>query len=223
MGLRAGMERIPPIQMDRHHQFRWFGVEQARGAQQIQQQIAAMNVIRGIPPQQLAGYTVNLVPIITQLVENTFGPRLAPLVFVSPEAQMPVPVEQENMLMAEGFEAPVHPQDDDQQHIQAHMGLLRALQAGQGSSGSPKKIQSHIFKHVQAAQAKQQAMMQQQMQAQQGQQGIPGGAIGGAPQSGVAGTPRIGAQPGQPRMQGPPGQIPQDQMQDPRVFPRRAG
>jgi hypothetical protein len=219
MGLRAGMERIPPIQMDRHHQFRWFGVEQARGAQQIQQQIAAMNVIRGIPPQQLAGYTVNLVPIITQLVENTFGPRLAPLVFVSPEAQMPVPVEQENMLMAEGFEVPTHSQDDDQQHIQAHMGLLRALQAGQGGTGSPKKIQSHIFKHVQQAQAKQQA----QMQAQQGQQGIPGGAIGGQQQPGVAGTPRIGAQPGQPRMQGPPGMIAQDQMQDPRVMPRRAG
>jgi hypothetical protein len=72
---------------------------------------------------------------------------------------------------------------------------------------------------VQAAQAKQQA----QMQAQQGQQGVPGGAIGGQQQPGVAGTPRIGAQPGQPRMQGPPGMIAQDQMQDPRVMPRRAG
>ena len=33
--------------------------EQARAAQQIQQQIAGMNVIRGIPPQQLNGYKVN--------------------------------------------------------------------------------------------------------------------------------------------------------------------
>ena len=30
--------------------------------------------------EQLNGYKVNLVPIVTQLVENTFGPRLAPLV-----------------------------------------------------------------------------------------------------------------------------------------------
>src|SRR6516165_1948708 len=44
MGLRAGMERIPPVQMDRRYQFRWFGVEAARSAQQVQQGIAAMNV-----------------------------------------------------------------------------------------------------------------------------------------------------------------------------------
>jgi hypothetical protein len=223
MGLRAGMERIPPVQMDRRYQFRWFGVEQARSAQQIQQQIAAMNVIRGIPPQQLAGYTVNLVPIITQLVENTFGPRLSPLVFVSPEASMPVPVEQENMLLSNGFEVPTHPQDDDQQHIQAHARLMQMMQQSEGG-GSVKKVQNHIFKHMQQAQAKQQAAMQQRMQAQQGQQGVPGGAIGGQQQPGVAGSPRIGAQPGQPRPgQGPPGQIPQDQLQDPRVFPRRVG
>ena len=220
MGLRAGMEHIPPVQMDRRYQFRWFGVEQARSAQQIQQQIAAMNVVRGIPPQQLNGYSINLVPVITQLMENTFGPRLSPLVFVSPEAQLPVPVEQENMLMAEGFEVPVHPQDDDQQHIQAHMQLLRSMQMGEGPKNT-KKIQTHIMRHVQQAQQKQQAAMQVQQQA--GQPGIPGGAIGGQQQPGVAGTPRIGAQPGLPRPQGPPGQIPQDQLQDPRVFPRRVG
>ena len=224
MGLRAGMEQIPPVQMDRRYQFRWFGVEQARSAQQVQQQIAAMNVIRGIPPQQLNGYQINFVPIITQLVENTFGPRLSPLVFVSPEAQLPVPVEQENMLLAEGFEVPIHPQDDDMQHLQAHMQLLKMMQMGEGPKNT-KKIQTHIFKHVQQGQQKQQAAMQQQMQGQQqpGQPGVPGGAIGGQAQPGVAGTPRIGAQPGQPRSQGPPGMIPQDQMRDPRVFPRRVG
>ena len=224
MGLRAGMEQIPPVQMDRRYQFRWFGVEQARSAQQVQQQIAAMNVIRGIPPQQLNGYQINLVPIITQLMENTFGPRLSPLVFVSPEAQLPVPVDQENMLLSEGFEVPVHPQDDDMQHVQSHMQLLKAMQMGEGTKNT-KKIQTHIFKHMQQAQQKQAAAMQQQLQAQQqaGQPGVPGGAIGGQGQPGVAGTPRIGAQPGQPRSQGPPGMIPQDQLRDPSVFPRRVG
>ena len=222
MGLRAGMEQIPPVQMDRRYQFRWFGVEQARSAQQVQQQIAAMNVIRGIPPQQLNGYQINLVPIITQLMENTFGPRLSPLVFVSPEAQLPVPVEQENMLLSEGFEVPVHPQDDDMQHVQSHMQLLKAMQMGEGAKNT-KKIQTHIFKHMQQAQQKQAAAMQAQQGAQPGQPGVPGGAIGGSAQPGVAGTPRIGAQPGQPRSQGPPGMIPQDQMRDPSVFPRRVG
>jgi hypothetical protein len=220
MGLRAGMEKIPPIQMDRHYQFRWFGVEQARSAQQIQQQIAGMNVMRGIPPQQLNGYQFNLVPVITQLVENTFGPRLAPLIFIKPEDQMPVPVEQENMLLAQGFEVPTHQQDDDQQHLQAHMQLLQQIQTT-GEGKNAKKIQAHVWKHVQQAQAKQQAAMQAQAQAraqQMGQPGVPGGAG-----PGVAGTPRMGAQPGAPRSQGPPGMIHADQMRDPRMMPRKVG
>src|SRR6516225_811609 len=222
MGLRASMETIPPVQMDRRYQFRWFGVEAARSAQQIQQGIAAMNVIRGIPPQQLAGYQVNLGQISTQLVENTFGPRLAPLVFVGPEQQLPVPVDQENALLAEGFEVPTHPMDDDQQHIRGHGQLLMQLQAQEGGvGGAVKKIQTHIWKHMQQMQAKQQAQMQAMQQ--QGMPGVPGGQMGGQQQPGVAGTPRIGAQPGTPRPQGPPGMIAPDQLRDPSMMPRRVG
>jgi hypothetical protein len=220
LGLRAEMEKIAPVQMDRRYQFRWFGVEQARNAQQIQQQIAGMNVIRGIPPQQLNGYQINLVPIVTQLIENTFGPRLAPLIFVPPEMQLPVPVETENTLLADGFEVPTHQMDDDQQHIQAHMQLLQQLQMS-GMGKSNKKIQTHIMRHVQQAQAKQMAALQAQMGG--GMPGVPGGAIGGQPRPGVAGTPRIGAQPAVPRGgQNPPGAIHQDQLSDPRVMPRAA-
>lgn len=220
MGLRANMEKVPPVQFDRRYEFRWFGVEAARNAQQIQQQIAMTNVLRGIPPQQYEGYKLNLVPLITQLVENTFGPRLAPLIFQNQVDQMPVPIEQENMLLTEGFEVPVHPMDDDQAHIQAHMQLLKQMEM-QGGGKNQKKIQTHIFNHMQQAQRKQQA----QMQPPGGMPGVPGGMPGQPPPQGpgVAGTPRIGAQPGQPRMQGPPGQINQDQMQDPSVMPRKVG
>jgi len=213
MGLRAQMEHIPPVQMDKRYQFRWFGVEQARSAQQIQQQIAGMNVIRGIPPQQLDGHEINLVPIITQLVENTFGPRLAPLIFRKPEDQLPVPARQENMLLAEGFEVPTHKMDDDQQHMADHMQALQAMQQS-GEGKNAKKFQAHIWRHMQQAQQKQMAMQQ----SQQGAPGVPGGAG-----PGVAGTPRAGAQTGVPRTQGPPGMIPQDQMRDPRVMPRKVG
>jgi hypothetical protein len=213
MGLRAGMEEIPPVQMEHRYVFRWFGVEQARSAQQIQQQIAGMNVIRGIPPQQLNGYQVNLVPIITQLVENTFGPRLAPLIFVSPEQQLPVPADQENAMLGEGYEVPVHKMDDDKQHIQAHQQALQMMQM-QGETKNAKKFLAHVWQHIQQAQAKQQAAMQ----AQQGAPGVPGGAG-----PGVAGSPRVGAQPGGPRTQGPPGMIHQDQMRDPSVMPRKVG
>lgn len=214
MGLEATIEKVPPVQMDTKYSYRWFGVEQARSAQQIQQQIAGMNVIRGIPPDQLGGYKVNLVPIVTQLIENTFGPRLSPLIFQSPEQQMPVPVEQENMLLLNGFEAPTHELDDDQQHIMGHGALLQ-VQEGQTPPKNARKVMAHIYAHVQQMQKKMQAQM-----AVQGAPGVPGGAVGGEPQPGVAGTPRIGAQPMGPRTQGPPGMIHQDRMQDPSVPPR---
>ena len=215
MGLEARMEAVPPIQFETRYQYRWFGVEQARAAQQIQQQIAGMNVIRGIPPQQLNGYKVNLVPIVTQLVENTFGPRLAPLVFVSPQDQMPVPVEQENTLLLAGFEVPTHEMDDDEAHIKAHAMILQDAEGK--NAPNAKKTQAHIWAHMQQIQLKQQA----QMQAQGGAPGIPGGAMGGEPQPGVAGTPRMGAQPAQATGgQGPAGMIPHDQLKDPAVAPR---
>ena len=215
MGVEAKMEAVPPIQYNTRYQYRWFGVEQARGAQMIQQQIAAMNVVRGIPPQQLKGYTLNLVPMITQLVENVMGPRLAPLTFVSPADQMPVPVEQENSLLLAGYEVPTHELDDDQQHIQQH---TMVLQDAEGKNApNAKKTLTHIFAHVQQMQRKQQA----QMAGAQGAPGIPGGAMGGEPQPGVAGTPRQGAQPAQATGgQSPPGAIHHDSLQDPAVVPR---
>lgn len=215
MGVESQMEAVPPISFDNRYQFKWFGVEQARSAQQIQQQIAGMNVIRGIPPQQLNGYKVNLVPIVTQLVENTFGPRLAPLIFQSPESQMPVPAMQENSLLLSGFEVPVHDMDDDQSHIQQHATILQDAEGK--NAPNAKKTQAHIWAHMQQMQRKQQAAMQ----PPGGEPGIPGGEMGGQPQPGVAGTPRMGAQPAQATGgQGPAGMIHHDQLRDPAVAPR---
>jgi hypothetical protein len=202
MGQRAKLETIPPVQFDRHYVFRWLGVESAKEAARIQQQIAAVNVARGIPPDLLGGYKLNLVPMVSALVENAFGPRLAPLVFVSPEMQMPVPVEEENLMLDEGFEVPTHEMDDDKQHIQAHMMAMKLRQNNQ------KKFLAHIWKHQQQAQRKQMQAQQAQLAAMQGQQGVPGGAG-----PGVAGTPRMGAQAGAPRnAQNPAGAIHPDRM-----------
>lgn len=218
MGQRANLETIEPLQFDTRYEFRWFGVEAARNSQQIQQQIAGMNVMRGIPPEQLNGYKINLVPIISQLVENTFGPRLAPLIFESPEQQMPVPVEQENNMLMLGYAAPVHAMDDDQAHLQAHGQVLQQMQQS-GENKNKQKFLTHMFLHMQQMAKKAQAQQQPQ-----GMPGVPGGAVGGQPQPGVAGTPRIGAQPMMPRGgQGPPGMIHQDQLRDPAAMPRKMG
>lgn len=223
MGVRAKMEKIPPLQMDRRYQFRWFGVEAAQNAQQLQQQIAGMNVLRGIPPQAYPGYQLQLAPLITHLVEGLFGPRLAPLIFVDMKAQLSLDPMFENTILADGMDMAVHPMDNDNEHLQAHMRLL--MEMGGDPSGV---IRVHLQRHKMSMQQK----MQQQMMIEQqaggaappggGAPGVPGGAMGGQPQPGVAGTPRIGAQPAGPRPNGqqPPGAIHRDEMKDPRSAPR---
>src|SRR3974390_3790347 len=94
---------------------------------------------------------------------------MAPLFFVSPEAQLPVPVTEENTLLMEGYEVPVHEMDDDRQHIQQHM---QAMKMGDGHN--QKKFMAHIWLHTQQAQRKQQAMMASQPQPMRPGQNPPG-------------------------------------------------
>ncbi len=218
-GVKAEMEKIPPIQMGKRYQFRWYGVEKARNAQQIQQQISTLNVVQqtagSAGPDALGGWKINLVPFITHLFENAFGPRLAPQIWKSPEDQMPVPVAEENAMLAEGFEVPTHQQDDDQQHIQAHMQLMQMMEMG-GGAKNKKKIQTHIWQHMQQAQKKQMAAMGMQPggpQPQQGQQ-QPQQKKQGPKPGGQANAPKPG--------QGPPGMIHQDAMKGTQA-PRKAG
>ncbi len=197
-GLRAKMEEVPPIQMERRYTFRWFGVEQARNQQQIQQQVAGLNVIKSIPPDQYKGYRLNLVPIITHLVENLFGPRLAPLIFEDIKAQFTLEAELENQLLAQGHDMPVHPMDDDPQHLQIHQ---QAMQGGDPLGN----VREHMQRHMMQMEVKKVAAMQQAVQQ------MVGGPGHGPP--GQPGAPRPGAQPGAQRGgQQPPGAISQDQI-----------
>lgn len=205
MGVQANMETIKPIQMDRRYEFRWYGVEASRNAEQTQQQIAGMNVLRGIPPQEYAPYKLDWKPFISLLVSNIFGARMGGAIFQDMRSQLSQDPKTENeLLLGEGFDIPVHPLDDDAQHIQVHQQMMQM--------GDPTGVvRVHVMKHVQQMAMKTQ---QQVAQTQQGMPGVPGGQGPGGPQPapGVAGTPRIGAQPGQPRTQGPPGMIHRDQL-----------
>jgi hypothetical protein len=208
MGVEASMQTVPPVAMHTRHYIKWFGVESARNAQQIQQQTAAANVLRGIPPQLYEGYKLDLVPVITQFIENTFGPRIAPLIFKDIKSQMSIPPEEENKMLMMGIDMPVSPFDDMQHHMQVHMQVLQETRDMHGT------IRSHLQAHQMAAAQ----MMQQQVQGQQ-QPGTPGTPGGAGP--GMQGQPRMGAQPGQPRsVQAPPGTIHQDQLVDPTRVPR---
>ena len=166
MGYRANMQTIPPIQWDARFEFKWLGVEAARNAQQVQQQIAMLNVLRGIPPQSYPGRKLNIEPVITQMIENTFGPRLSALMWGDATSQLSVDPMTENSMLEGGMQVEVHMMDDDPKHLQAHMPLM--------AKGDPTgQIRVHIQKHAQQLQMKQQAAMLQA--AQQGQPGSPGG------------------------------------------------
>lgn len=198
MGLKANMEDIPPIEANNRWSYRWSGVETNASAQRIQQQIAAVNVMRGIPPQLYEGYKLKLSPFLVVLAESAFGPQLGPLVFEDMTKQLSVDPEMENQMLEGGFDVAVHPSDNDIEHMQAHMQAM--------ADGDPSgMIRTHMIKHQGSMQQK--TMQQQQMMQQMG--GTPGEPGGAGP-----GLPGAGAQPGQPRgAKGPPGMVNPDQMQ----------
>jgi hypothetical protein len=195
MGRRATMQDVEPIQMDRRHEFRWYGVEAARNAAQVQQQIGMANVLKEVPPNLYQGYRLDLAPLMVQLAENTFGPRLAPLILVSMKDDMGVPPEQENEMLEHGFELQPHPGDNDPQHMQVHMMAM------QGPAGDAHgTIRAHLMAHQKQMQMKAQA----QMLAQQG---------GGGPQPPGGGGPKPGAAPAKPHAaKAPAGAIHADRM-----------
>jgi hypothetical protein len=173
------------------------------GMQRIQQQIAFMNVVRGIPPQLLNGRRLDIGPILDNIAEATFGPTQTQNILIDERHKVSIPAETENHLLHNGAPLPVSPMDDDVEHIHSHEEAMQM-------TGDPNGyFRTHMKLHFEQLQKKQSAM------APTGQPGIPGGA---AP--GVAGTPRPGAMPAQPRPQGPPGSIHPDQMADAQAQPR---
>jgi hypothetical protein len=181
LGLKISMIDVPPINSGRRYEMRWWGVEAARSSQQIQQQIATINVVKGIPPDQLPGHKLNLVPVVELLIENAFGSRLAPQIFENVKDKMSIPAEMENDMLIMGLALPVHELDDDQQHMQEH---LKAL----GSSGGDptRAVRTHMYYHRE--------QMSKKLKVQMA--GLAGMQPGGNPQ--MPG-PRPGAQPGQAR------------------------
>lgn len=205
LGYEATLEKVPPVQFGSRYQFVWNGIERNQNAQRIGQMISMMNVLRGIPPQQLNGRVLDIGPILDQIVDTVFGPRIAPRVLKSARDSMSVNPQLENEMLLANMPVSISPLDNDVEHLQAHH------QAAMQSGDPTHQIAAHMQAHMMQMQKKAAA------QAPQGMPGIPGGAG-----PGVAGTPRPGAIPAPPKnVQAPPGAIHPDQMQDPGMTPRK--
>lgn len=202
IGVRAQMQPIPPNQWGNRYFFQWVGTEYVKNMQLMQQQIATMNVLRGIPPQQLNGRKLDIAPILEILTDNVFGSEMSGRILIDDRNKFTVNAKTENELMVNGIPVETHEADDDIEHLQEHH------QAGEKTSDPLGLIRNHMQQHMQKLQIKREMAMGAMQQKQGGMPGVPGGA---AP--GVAGTPRPGAQPSVPRPgQGPAGMIHADSM-----------
>lgn len=216
IGVKAKMETIPPMQWGTKYAFYWLGTQVMLGMQRMQNQIALMNVLKGIPPQQLGGRTLDVSPILVAAVENVFGPDMAPKILVDKTNQFTISPEIENEVLHNGFTTSVHEADNDPEHLQSHM---RAAATNQDPLGLYKM---HMGFHMAQLQRKQQMQMAAAGGMVGGAPGSPGGGPGSIVPPGAAGTPRPGAVPSGPRgiMQQPPGAISPDAMADPSVAGR---
>lgn len=204
LGIEVAQTTIQPAQFDGRYQFRWYGTEAIYSQQRMQQQTAALNVLRSFGPQLPNGVGIDVSPIIENLVENAFGPRIARKILSNEADKLSVPVDIENDLLLSGFPVPVHALDDFQEHIKGH-------QTGMAIAADKGPFMAHILEHFKEREKKEAA------QKPKGIQGAPGGGL-----PGLAGTPKPGAVPAPPRGgQAPPGGISPDQMQDPRQMPRK--
>lgn len=208
LGKEAKMQNIPPLQMGNLYEFFWVGAQRARNAQQIQQQVSFINILRGVPPNMYKNHRIDATPILEAAVEDIYGPTLAPLVFIDIRDELSMPQTEENEMLMMGIYCPISPMDDDQKHLQE---LAPALQ--NDPSGSARV---HAQEHQQAMQMKaQQAQMQQAQMMGLINAGQPPNPQNAQAMPGVqppGGGPRQGAQVGQPRPQGPPGQLGADEM-----------
>lgn len=197
IGVRAKMTDVEPQQFGERYTFQWAGTSIVLGQQLQQMRIGFMNVLRGVPPQQLNGRRVDVTPILEMTAEGLFGPEVIGKILIDERNLFTVPAEMENLMMHNGLPAQVHDADNDQQHIQAHLAAAQMTGDEQG------RFRAHIAAHTMA--------MQKKILAQQPQQSAPGVPGGAGP--GVPGTPRPGAAPAGPRpmVQNPPGMPAADQ------------
>lgn len=216
MGRQARMEKVAPLQNRAGFTFVWRGGEVARqNAMMVQQGTAFLNVVqqaRGELMQE--GYEVRIAPLFEAAARNIFGPTLAGKLILDRRHELTIAPNEENQMLADGFEVMVHPLDNDPQHIQSHMLYLQ-------QHGDPSGLlRIHLQAQLKQAGAKQRAAVMQQMQQAMAQQGIvPQGPPGqpGPSRPGMPGprpgTPQPGAVPAGPRqLKGPPGMIHPDRM-----------
>lgn len=204
-GAQHIMDSVPPFELSTRYEYRWVGAEVTQSIQRMQEKIAALNIIKAIPPQAYPGYELDLQPFILDLTETVFGARLGRRIFKDIRSQLSADPVAENDLLRIGHAVSVHAMDDHAAHIRSH-------RMGAGEYGdSYNAFAAHIKEHEIALMAQQQALAA----AQQNASG-PGAGQEGTPMEPIPGA--VPESPGNIRY--PPGVLHEDEIQDASRFPR---
>jgi hypothetical protein len=200
IGVAAALTEVPVQEWGERFFFRWCGTTYQANMARTQQQVAWVNVLKGIPPQMMGGRRLDLSPFLEMGTENIFGPEIAPRILIDDRNMFTVAPDMENEILHNGMNAQVHEADNDTEHLQSHMRAANL-------TGDPGGLfKAHMGAHMQAMQTK-----RERAAAAQQPKGQPGSPGGGPP--GAAGAPRPGAMPGNSRpVQNPPGAIQADNM-----------
>jgi hypothetical protein len=90
--------------------------------------------------------------------EDAWGPRLAPLIFTDIRKKLTLEPQFENRILESGMPLPVHPMDEDVQHLQEHMKQFQETGDIHGT------LREHMLRHQ--MQMQQPPPIQQSMQHQ---------------------------------------------------------
>lgn len=202
MGVQAELEEIAPLQNRTAFSLIWRGGEQVKQAAMMQQQGTALLNVAMQPPLRAElmaeGYQLHIAPAFEAAFQSVFGAFIGSKMLIDQRHQLTMSPDLENDMLLNGMEIPVHPLDNDPEHLQGHQ------QAAQATGDPHGTIRVHQKAHLQSMQMKNAASMQGAM----AQQGIPppGGGAGGP--TGAPGAPQPGAVPTMPHaMKRPPGAV----------------
>jgi hypothetical protein len=117
----AALTEVPVQEWGERFFFRWCGTTYQANMARTQQQVAWVNVLKGIPPQMMGGRRLDLSPFLEMGTENIFGPEIAPRILIDDRNMFTVAPDMENEILHNGMNAQVHEADNDTEHLQSHM------------------------------------------------------------------------------------------------------
>lgn len=155
-------EKISPEDLVGNFNFIWLGANQTQTlAVKSQQMMNFLQVSANIPPSP--DFRIDWGNILKRIWKEGMGLDGEDSIIVQMNDKSMMSAEAENAALIFGALLPVHPLDNDQEHIQTHQQILQIPTLDESTRDN---IVEHLSRHQSAMQAKQQTQQGQQQQPQ---------------------------------------------------------